>query len=309
MDEIKDARDKEKYAESLLNTEDNIGVFEEKGNRLYLDFMFIKSTRKDFFDIMRYVEDVPPSWIKEIHDALKKIKDKPLFEEEQLKKILGKKHTGGLNPYLGELIRPFFPSPSYDKYFIEITASILAQKTIDKHLLIRAFMREIRDRHIDNKTWEEKFFCLKAFMLLLLIAELKLCDWMIQLKEETKLTQEIDYVKRFMQEYNVAFDTPAKQASFLLGVLTKHLLDIQFAKRGSTPFRSKLSGLRLDENKMKRLFREIIEKLAEYDVAYIELQKFISKAFVETENQGWGLTKDEISYYFTLGLNLGGIFK
>lgn len=123
------------------------------------------------------------------------------------------------------------------------------------------------------------------------------------------MTQKVSDIKSFMEEYKAAFDTPAKQASFLLGVLSKRLLDVQYAKRGSTPFRSKLSGLRLDENKLKRLFPEIVEKLTEYDVAYTELQKLISKTFVETENHGWKLTKDEISYYFALGLNLGGSFK
>jgi CRISPR-associated protein Csh1 len=174
MEDVKAVADKKKYAESLLCVEDNIGILEEKGNKLNLDFMFIKSKQKDFFDIVRYVEDVPPSWIKVVHDSLKEIQNQSLFKEEQLKKILGKKQVGSLEPYLGGLVRPFFPGPNYDKYFIEIVASILAQKPIDKQLLIQAFMREIRDSHVNEKTWEEKFLCLKSFMLLLLINNLKL---------------------------------------------------------------------------------------------------------------------------------------
>jgi CRISPR-associated protein Csh1 len=129
------------------------------------------------------------------------------------------------------------------------------------------------------------------------------------LEENIKLNQRDSNIENFVEDYKAAFDAPAKKASFLLGVLAKYLLDVQYANRKSTPFRSKLSGLRLDENKLKRLFPEIVEKLAEYNVAYSPLQETISKAFIETENHGWNLSKDEISYYFALGLNLGGSFK
>jgi CRISPR-associated protein Csh1 len=116
-------------------------------------------------------------------------------------------------------------------------------------------------------------------------------------------------VEKFLREYEVAFDTPDKKAAFLVGVLTKFLLDVQYASRKSTPFRSKLYGLKLDERRIKRLFPEIVEKLGEYDFSYPRLEEYISKALVEAENSGWNLPKDEVSYYFALGLNLGRRFK
>jgi CRISPR-associated protein Csh1 len=92
-------------------------------------------------------------------------------------------------------------------------------------------------------------------------------------------------------------------------VLTNFLLGLQYAKRGSTPFRTKLHGLKLNERKVKRLLPEIIEKLRAYDVAYPELEELISKYFVEADENGWKISDDEISYYFALGLNLGKFFK
>ncbi len=123
------------------------------------------------------------------------------------------------------------------------------------------------------------------------------------------MSERVESIENFLKEYNVAFDAPDKRATFLLGVLARFLLDVQYANRKSTPFRSKLSGLRLDESKLKRLFPEIVEKLEEYDVHYPRLKEYISKTLVEAENSGWNLSKDKISYYFALGLNLGGIFK
>jgi len=116
-------------------------------------------------------------------------------------------------------------------------------------------------------------------------------------------------IESFFKEYPKAFNRADKRAAFLVGVLTKFLLDVQFARRGSTPFRSKIYGLKLDEKRLKRIFYEAIEKLAEYNVGYPELQSLISKAFVKAEDEGWNLSKDEVSYYFALGLNLGGMFK
>lgn len=116
-------------------------------------------------------------------------------------------------------------------------------------------------------------------------------------------------VNDFLKEYKMAFDTPDKKASFLVGVLAKLLLDVQYANRKSTPFRSKLYGLKLNERRLKKIFPETVEKLREYKVIYPRLQEYVSEVLVEAENNGWNLSHDEISFYFALGVNLGGVFK
>ena len=116
-------------------------------------------------------------------------------------------------------------------------------------------------------------------------------------------------VEKFLGEYGEAFDTLDKKAAFLEGVLVKFLLDVQYANRKSTPFMTKLHGLKLDETKIKILLPEIVEKLREYDISYPWLEELTSKYLVEADATGWNLSKDEISYYFVLGLCLGGLFK
>ena len=68
--------------------------------------------------------------------------------------------------------------------------------------------------------------------------------------------------------------------------------------------------MKLDEGKIKELLPEITEKLREYKAGYYHwLEELISKYLLMADNNCWHLSKDEISYYFALGLNLGGIFK
>lgn len=144
-------------------------------------------------------------------------------------------------------------------------------------------------------------------MLILLIEKLRiLTEWSSQ---EMNATIEDERLSQFLKEYGNAFSTPSKRAVFLEGVLTKYLMDIQFANRRSTPFREKLYGLRLDERRVKRLLPEIIQKLREYKVAYSPLEKAIAETFIDAENSGWKLTNDETSYFFTLGMTLAPIFK
>lgn len=117
-------------------------------------------------------------------------------------------------------------------------------------------------------------------------------------------------MEHFFKDHASAFNTPDKKAVFLTGVLTKFLLDVQYANRKATPFREKLYGLKFDERRIKKRFPEIIEKLKEYRVyAYTWLEELCSEYLIKTEESGWNLSKDEISYYFALGLNLGGVFK
>jgi CRISPR-associated protein Csh1 len=94
----------------------------------------------------------------------------------------------------------------------------------------------------------------------------------------------------------------------LEGVLTRFLLDIQYAQRGSTPFEAKLHWLKLDERRVKKLLPEIVEKLREYKLGYPQLEELISKNLIEA-GQDWKLSEDETSYCFTLGLSLGRVFK
>jgi CRISPR-associated protein Csh1 len=318
MDEIKSPK---KAYKKLLCREDTIlEIMAGRKEQVNLMFIFTKPKRSDYFDIMRCVEDVPPSWIKKIFDTMSELINPPeshlpVFQESLLKLMFGEKLVGNFDENqdtsLGKLIREFFPSSKYDgiydKYFVDILSDVLAQRKIRSSILVNAFSRTIRSSFIKGNDQYTKVLSLKSLMLILLIEKLRiLTEWSSQ---EMNATIEDERLSQFLKEYGNAFSTPSKRAVFLEGVLTKYLMDIQFANRRSTPFREKLYGLRLDERRVKRLLPEIIQKLREYKVAYSRLEKAIAEMFIDAENSGWKLTNDETSYFFTLGMTLAPIFK
>jgi CRISPR-associated protein Csh1 len=126
--------------------------------------------------------------------------------------------------------------------------------------------------------------------------------------EVTKVGSNNTDIEKFLEDYSAALDTPEKTAAFLEGVLVRKLLDIQYAQRNSTPFRSKLRGLRLDVDKLKSLLGEIENKLAAYDRGYPSLMSLTSNYMLEAESKGWDISRNELTYFFTLGMNLGRAF-
>jgi len=115
--------------------------------------------------------------------------------------------------------------------------------------------------------------------------------------------------EKFFEQFSEFFDTPEKKAVFLEGALAQLLLNIQYQEKGSQPFRARLKGLKMDQNLIKKLFPEIVNKLEEYGKNYYsQLEEIISEHFVQSGDK-WTLSNDEISFYFTLGMNLSKNFK
>lgn len=329
------------YEEGLLSKEDWLeGKVGEKEDILRLIFMFYSQKGGGkFIDIVQYVEDVLPSWMKKINDAQEEVKKDTLFKEDNLKKILGKDWEGnfingwikikkkrdkglGRNNWYAVFTRNFFPytkTPGiYDKYFIDIIGALLSNKRIDKNFTISAFVREIRNAVRDRNNYNMKLLCLKSFMLYLFFRKLNILEdntlW-----ESEKMKEEIgksvkediaDKMEEFFEKYG--FDKPAKRASFSVGMLIDYLLWVQRSERGSgfgeEPFWSNMHGLVLDEKKVKGLFPKALGKLRQYKRGDPALETVVSKYLAEAE-QSWGISNDETSYYFALGMALSGVFR
>lgn len=324
MEDLKEKKHDKDYESLLIEDEDYIlGPIIEKGDRLNIIFMFTEKTIGGNYNIVKYVENVPPSWLKKLYETHKIIKgEREIFKETSLKRIgvLSKDKSGDLENILksnggitiGALVREFFPNSSketgiYGKYFIDMIGDILARRTINRDLLINAFMREIRNAHVKDNQWRrEKVLTLKSFMFFLFLMELKLIKNGENMVEQNIKSEKLE---KFIKEYLEAFNSSDKIAVFLEGVLTGFLLDIQYANIKSTPFKSKLHGLHLDRKRICKLLPEIIQKLDEYKTSYKWLRELISEYLLKADNEEWKISKDEISYYFVLGLNLEKIFK
>jgi len=332
LEEIK-SYENEDYFHGLLSEEEYIsGIVKEKSNIFSLTFIFCKPKQK-YFDIVGYVEGVSPSWMKKLHTTFEKVGGKSIFREEFLKKLFGInwsndfrkgnwKNKRLVRTNLAGMLREFFPSSKktgvYDKYFLDTIGAIIGRKRINEEFLIKAFLREIKNKYTSEETWSEAYLSLKSLYLLIFIKQLRLIEGELNMPQTTKSldvniepNKEISKLEKFFNEFSEAFDMPEKRAAFLNGVVVALFMGIQAGKKGSTPFRKKLSGLRLDENRLRRLMSEVDEKFYVYDrsIAYLEIREFTTREMIKAENNGWKLNKDQISYYFTLGLNLGKNFK
>ena len=327
-------RKNEDYREGLLNAEEDIlELVKEKEDVLSLIFVFYR-VKQQFFDIIRYVEDVSPSWIKRIYDTFHEINKRYIFKENSLKILLGSKWIGDFikgiwnnkpqQNNLAGLVGEFFyhkenNRKTFDKSSLDILGNILESKPIDKNYFVHHLINAIREEHSRENEWYEKLLSIKSLYLFEFLLELGLISWLENIgksinevrcmSEKMEKTKYKEKIESFFKDFSNAFDTPLKKALFLEGVLTNFLLAVQYKQRGSTPYRKRLHGLKLNKRKVIQLFPDIIEKLRAYDVAYPEIEELISKYFVEAEEMGWKLSDDEISYYFALGLNLGKIFK
>jgi len=299
-----------------LVQEDEEEVFEllsKQQNFLTNNLLFYEKSNSAF-RILLYVEDVLPSHLRKLFDTKKVVDDRSIF------KGFGKEKP---MKFTFRNIWSFYPRTKevdLGKYFLEITNKIFTNKKIDYQFLLKNIMKRIRkefrnwdDAKPFNPTRESTHL---AFQLLDFLNELNLLknynggnsmDKSNIFGEETiDLDNKIDAVFSEFQDF---FDTDAKKAIFLEGALTQFLLNIQRRERGSTPFRSKLQGLNLDEKLVKGLLPKIQNKLEEYDKNYYRnLESRISRYMVQA-GKNWKMTKDEISFYFVLGMNLSNHFK
>ncbi|MCG3255118.1 MAG: TIGR02556 family CRISPR-associated protein [Candidatus Heimdallarchaeota archaeon] len=330
IENIKFYESEKSYQHCLVCESDSLEILKDFGISITLSFVFYQASQGMNISITRYVEDVTPSWINSLFDHFEKTTKKSIFSQESLQSIFGNKWSGEFlkgklakskYPFLnnlGGLVRKFFPNSKketgvHDHYFIDFIASILEKKHINEKILLRAFMRELRNKFRRNDNFYVKMYALGSLYLLLFLTEIELFGFDEKMISEKNIIIENERTKEiedFFKEFENTFNSSSKRAIFSEGVLTSFLLDLQRMKRDSEPFRSKLNGLKLDERRVKNLFPLIIEKLQEYKAGYyFWLEELISKYFIQSETEGWNLTKNEISYYFTLGLSVGRIFK
>lgn len=314
-----------KSIKRLTSAENEIlGLMSEQENYLNNNFLFYhapKGFNGAVFNILLYIEDILPSRLKKMFEVKEKIDQEEIFKDCMIPKFNDKGKKDGEIPleFNFGIIRNFFPKISnnrtFDKYFLDTINRIFTAKPINYDFLLNFIVRKTKDVFIQG--YSTKIDILKGFMLLNYLNELKILKYN---KEETGkmvnsiLPKEIggemkEKTSIFFDKFSDFFNSNIKKAIFLEGVLTQYLLNIQYQERKATPFRIKLKGLKLDEKQIKKLLPEIQNKLEEYGKNYYrDLETLISNYFVLSGNN-WNLSNDEISFYFTLGMNLSNLFK
>jgi len=332
--ELMEKQQDPKFRKTEINrlTQDEKEILEiigEQKNYLNVNFMFYdapKGPDGSVFNILLYIEDILPSRLKKLFEVKKEVDKIDIFKECLVPVFENKKKTGETPMEFNfGIVRTFFPKKSnnqtYDKYFLDIVNKIFTNKLVDYYFLLQFIMQKIRNEFVND--YPTKISTLQGFMLLNYLNKLNILKINKKigtskmepttnvlgkaiLEKEEEIKQKTDV---FFKQFANFFDSDAKKAIFLEGVLTQFLLDIQYQERKATPFRVKLKGLKLDEKEIKALLPEIQNKLEEYGKNYYkQLESIISDYFVSAGNE-WKLTTDEISFYFVLGMNLSYKFK
>lgn len=275
-------------------TDDDQEILEtltELGDLLTLNFLFLQ-IQQSAERILLLIEDVFPSRIKRIFEAKTKIDE--IFDDGR-----GLQFTFGI-------IRTFFSKSDnkkktndLDKYFLDIVRNIFTGAKLDKSFLIKFFMPVIR-RDLLKEDYPISS-AKKALMILMFLDFLGIISF-----EEGNSMGNGEF-HTFFERYGKAFAHPAKRGIFLTGVLTQHLLKIQWATRNAKPpFLKKLKGLKMDEYDIRALLPQVQNKLEEYDSFRRKERLIASEAskYLLEAGEGWKMSNDEINFYFACGLNL-----
>jgi CRISPR-associated protein Csh1 len=339
------AGDKKEVLEEILDIlgkkdqKRKIKIDREIKNRITADeneiFEFVKD-EKDFFSnslifykkeqssyrILLLIEGILPSRLRALFNAKAKVDDRfIIYNNSILSEAQREKNHLEFN--FG-VLRRFFPSESknrtFDKIFLEMVDKIFVGDQISYYLLIDFIMSKVRESFI--KGYPTNITTLNGFLLLHYIEELNLFkakkaemkdmneqgNEVLRMEELESLPLE-QRIEKFFEANKAFFNSDSKKATFLEGVLTQKLLNIQWMDKKATPFRTKLHGLKMNEALIKRLLPEIQNKLEEYQKNYYrDLESIIANHFV-LAGLKWKEVDDELSFYFVLGMDMHKLFK
>ncbi|MCH2450229.1 MAG: TIGR02556 family CRISPR-associated protein [Gracilimonas sp.] len=274
--------------------EDLLELLEEGNNSANYTLFFYEKNNSEF-KILASIEDIFPSYASTIVGAKKESENHEIFRG-----LTRKKEKYNLK-FFFSYIKEFVPEQAA---FLEIVRAIFMQKSIDYDYLLQRMVTKFRVDFANNELFTVTV--LKAILILKLLSKLEL----IELTKTNEQTIMENIYEEFFEEHAEFFNSEnsaTKKAVFLEGVLAQFLLNIQYQDRKATPFRSRLNSLKLKEKHIKRLLPEIIEKLEQYDKNYYrDLEETISHYLLSAK---FDLSDNEISFYFTMGMNLAKEFK
>ena len=307
-----------KFRYRLTSAENEIfDLISDQEDYISFDFLFY-AEKQAAFNISLHIEDVLPSMFRRLFQIKAHIDEIDIFLRVKTDKNDERKRL----VFNFGILRDFFPLISkkrtYDKNFLELSDKIFSYKPIDYNFVMQAIVRKIRQVFINNKSTE--ILCLKGYMFLNFLAELGILSKggvKMNIKIIDDLKESFSYedktyaekIERFFSAHGGFFDCAPKKVCFLTGVLARKVLNIQFKANNATPFQKKLHGLRLSESVIKNISKEAQAKLEQYKKNYYrELETIISQ-YMTIGDKNWPITNDEISFYFTTGMNLADLFK
>ncbi|MBS7631715.1 TIGR02556 family CRISPR-associated protein [Candidatus Bathyarchaeota archaeon] len=283
-----------------------LGYLSEKPNSFVNDIMVFEESQSAF-RILLHIEGVYPSRLKELFDAKNMVDKEPLFRAFNRGKPF-QFDFGSLWYFFGR-----GTEADLSKYFLEHVAKIFLGRPVSYKFLLWAVNQKIQKLFANNLPTNEA--CLRGLSCIYYLLNLGLLGEYSNISDgdlEGSFLEEktrAEKAEKLFESYPQFFDCDEKKAVFIVGALSQLLMDIQYSDRKSTPFRVKLQGLKLDQRLVMNLLPEIQNKLEEYDKNYYrDLETLASTYFIKAGSI-WKISRDEISFYFTVGMNFASNFK
>lgn len=301
--------------------EEILDLVMDKKDFISNSLIFYKKEQSSY-RILLLIEGILPSRLKSLFDTKDRVDERFKVYNDLLLSD-SQKEKNHLEFNFG-VLRRFFPQESknrtFDKIFLEIVDKVFVGDKIDYYLLMDFITRKAREAFVEG--YPTNIATLNGFLLLHYLEELSLLGnskkEMKEMDEKGSGIQPVgdleglpleQKVEKFFEANKPFFTSDAKKATFLEGVLTQNLLNIQWNDKKATPFRTKLHGLKMNEALIKKLLPEIQNKLEEYGKNYYrDLESIIAHHFV-LGGVNWKETDDELSFYFVLGMDMQKLFK
>lgn len=287
----------------------------------YLEFEFVYFFRnQDSLKIIGFVDSLLPSWLNKIYQEQLNIGKYTIFSEDNMKKTFGDSFKGNLienlinhneyytssNWYIG-FLREYMPKlneKTENKEFIEIITSILNGRKIDYNFLLSVFMKKITTQMYKKSTKNNntntnqynqllnlKYTTFKSLILIILLDNLDL------FKGGRVMNNNYDNILEMLKNED-------QKVAFLMGELSRIVINRQYKDHKSSSFLNKLRGFSLNHKQLQNLYPTLISKLKDYNIWYTQdIERCIAELLIKTDSN-WNLTRDETSYYFTLGFTM-----
>jgi|GEM_PF-1432474 len=312
---IKNKKDTLKQIKRITRDEREI-LYElsEQSSFIIYNFLFYEKDN-NASKIKMYIQSVLPSNIHKIQTSIQKALNK-------IEKLLSISIDFRLDD-LKEIVN------DDEKIFLTLLNNIFTLKLIPKKVIFsnlvlflqREWLNKLssailkKQEQRSKKELERIVNITFIFLLMLMYLNIpKDYDNLALEKEEINMDNlsKINSLDNFFESFKEAFPNDLLKGIFLLGILTKYLLIYQLKNKGSIPFIKNIRNLKMNETDFKNLFRELENKLYEYEIAHKQdLQKLkekISYYFLQSganwKNKYPGLLNEELNYYFVLGMNL-----
>lgn len=309
-EDINDVRKK------FSSTEERVmKILSKEQNSISFDLMFFEKDNAAL-DILLNIEDVAPSRFRTIFDALDEIRNMEFFDDKQvnfdlINYVFKKRKVGN------KIVE--------NMYFLDTIDKIISDRKIEYKFLMPFFNQYIMDSFVryenDVIVKDEDIYPVATFRVFGFLYFLEYLNLLkhrkgdINMSIENKIWDIKDYDSKrdlfeaFYSEANPFFDSTDKKAVFLIGYVSKKLLNIQYAKEKRKPFLPRLKGLKLNKKDIKRLIPELQAKLIEYKSDfYNEEFNLISEYLIESNGLN-SLSDLDIPMYFSLGMNMDKNFK